>query len=386
MMHASLPNLPKPLIIGVDASRSTVLQKTGTENYSLQMINALIEAKTKYIWRLYYRDNPSPTLYRTNSLVESKVMVSPIAWTHLRLSAELAFNPPDLVFVPAHVIPIYCPAPSVVTIHDLGFMRYPSMHPPLQLAYLRWSTNYNVRHASHLIADSEATKQDIIDHYHTDPAKITVVHPGFDSESYQPTDNKNVFQNLPDSYILHVGTIHPRKGLSVLIKAIAQLRDRNINISLVCAGREGWMTSSIRKQAVDLGLESMIHFIGFVPQKHLPTLYSRAKITVLPSLYEGFGYTTLESMAAATPVICTNAGSLPEVVGKAALIVPPNDSGSLSNAINTLLTNNSIRQRLITAGQKRCAMFSWDSTANQTIAIIEKTLTEKASHVSNKHP
>ena len=106
MMHASLPNLPKPLIIGVDASRSTVLQKTGTENYSLQMINALIEAKTKYIWRLYYRDNPSPTLYRTNSLVESKVMVSPIAWTHLRLSAELAFNPPDLLFIPAHVIPI----------------------------------------------------------------------------------------------------------------------------------------------------------------------------------------------------------------------------------------------------------------------------------------
>ena len=386
MMSSSLQNLQKQLVVGVDASRSTVPQKTGTENYSLQMINALVRSKTKYLWRLYYRDNPCPTLYRTSSLVESKVMASPFTWTHLRLSGELTFNPPDLLFVPAHVIPIYCPIPSVVTVHDLGFMHYPKMHPPIQLAYLRWSTKHNVNRASHLIADSEATKQDIIDYYHTDPSKITVVHPGFDSEPYESTDNKNVFPNLPDSYILHVGTLHPRKGLSVLIKAIARLRDRNINLSLVCAGREGWMTSTIRRQIIDLGLEHMIHFIGFVPQKHLPALYSRAKLTVLPSLYEGFGYTTLESMAAATPVICTNAGSLPEVVGDAALIVPANDSGSLANAINTILANNDLRKRLTTAGLKRCAMFSWDSTANQTIAIIEQTLIAKTSHVSNKQP
>ena len=319
MRTVNLQKSQKPPTIGVDASRSSVLQRTGTENYSLQMIKALITTKTNYLWRLYYRDSPVSSLFSTSSLVEHKVMQSPITWTHLRLSAELAFNPPDLLFVPAHVLPIYCPVPSVVTVQDIGFMQYPSMHPPLQLAYLRWSTSHNVRHASHIIADSKATKKDIINHYQIEPTKITVVYPGFDSKLYEDPNQKDIFPNLPDSYILHVGTLHPRKGLVVLLKAIARLRERNINLNLVCAGRDGWMTSSIRKQVESLGIENMVHFVGFVPQEHLPTLYSRAKLTVLPSLYEGFGYTTLESMAAATPVVCTTAGSLPEVVGDAAL-------------------------------------------------------------------
>jgi len=385
MRPVSLQNSKKLPIIGVDASRSSVLQRTGTENYSLQMIKALTTAKTSYLWRLYYRDSPISTHFSTSSLVESKVMASPMAWTHLRLSAELAFNPPDLLFVPAHVLPIYCPVPSIVTVHDLGFMHYPSMHPPLQLAYLRWSTSHNVRHASHVIADSEATKKDIINHYQIEPKKITVVYPGFDPKLYANPDQKDIFPNLPDSYILHVGTLHPRKGLGVLLKAIAGLRERNINLSLVCAGREGWMMSSIRKQVASLGLENMVHFIGFVPQEYLHMLYSRAKLTVLPSLYEGFGYTTLESMAAATPVVCTTAGSLPEVVGDAALTVPADDSVSLADAVNTMLENHTLREKLIAKGLKRCEMFSWTSATNQTLAIIEQILRAKDSHVSNTH-
>ena len=385
MRTVNLQKSQKPPTIGVDASRSSVLQRTGTENYSLQMIKALITTKTNYLWRLYYRDSPVSSLFSTSSLMEHKVMQSPITWTHLRLSAELAFNPPDLLFVPAHVLPIYCPVPSIVTVHDLGFMHYPSMHPPLQLAYLRWSTNHNVLHANHVIADSEATKTDIINNYQIEPTKITVVYPGFNPQLYANPDQKNIYPNLPDSYILHVGTLHPRKGLVVLLKAIARLRERNINLNLVCAGRDGWMTSSIRKQVESLGIENMVHFVGFVPQEHLPTLYSRAKLTVLPSLYEGFGYTTLESMAAATPVVCTTAGSLPEVVGDAALTVPADDSVALAEAVNTVLTNQALRKQLIIEGLKRCKMFSWSSTAKQTLAIIEQILSAKDSHVSNTH-
>ena len=259
------------------------------------------------------------------------------------------------------------------------------MHPPLQLAYLRWSTNHNVQHASHIIADSKATKEDIINHYQIEPTKITVVYPGFDPNLYENPNQKDILPGLPDSYILHVGTLHPRKGLSVLLKSIAQLRERNMNLNLVCAGRDGWMTSSIRQQVESLGLENMVHFTGFVPQEHLPMLYNRAQLTVLPSLYEGFGYTTLESMATATPVVCTTAGSLPEVVGDSALTVPPNDSNSLADAINTILTNQTLRENLIAKGLKRCAMFSWTSTANQTLAIIEQILSAKDSHVSNTH-
>ena len=378
------PNQPLP-IIGVDASRSTVPQRSGTENYSLQIIRSLIAAPTRYRWKLYFRNNPSPSLFPRTGFVDCIVMPSPLMWTHLRLSTELALNPPNVLFVPAHVRPIYCKVPSVVTVHDLGFIHHPNMHPPLQLAYLRWSTGHNIKRANHLLADSEATKQDIIKHYHADPAKVTVVYPGFDSKSYDVPRNNNRFPDLPEPYILYVGTLHPRKGLSVLIKTLAELRDRNTKISLVCAGRDGWMMSPIRNQIAKLGLERMVHFLGFVDQKHLPLIYNQAKLTVLPSLYEGFGYTTLESMAAGTPVICTNAGSLPEVVGDAALTVHPGDSASLTDAINTVLTNKALRQNLIDKGLKRCMMFPWSSTADQTLAIIEQVFSAKNNHVSTKH-
>ena len=372
-------------IIGVDASRSTVPQRSGTENYSLQMIRALLTAPTRYRWKLYFRDSPSPSLFPRADFTESIVMPSPLMWTHLRLSTELVLNPPNVLFVPAHVRPMYCKVPSVVTVHDLGFIHYPNMHPPLQLAYLRWSTSHNIKGASHLLADSEATKQDIIKHYHVDSAKVTVIYPGFDSKPYDIRGDDNHFPDLPESYILYVGTLHPRKGLSILIKTLAQLRDRNIKISLVCAGRDGWMMSPIRKQIAELGLESMVRFLGFVAQENLPFLYNRAKLTVLPSLYEGFGYTTLESMASGTPIICTTSGSLPEVVGDAALTVHPGDSTSLTDAIHTILTNETLRQNLIDKGLKRCMMFPWASTAAQTLAIIEQVLRAKSSHASTTH-
>ena len=376
-------NQPPP-VIGIDASRSTVPQRSGTENYSLQIIRALINTPSRYTWKLYFRDKPIPSLFPRTGFVDSVVIPSPLMWTHLRLSIELALNPPNVIFIPSHVRPIYCKVPSVVTVHDLGFIHHPNMHPPLQLAYLRWSTNHNITKANHLLADSEATKNDIIKQYNTDPAKITVVYPGFDSKPYNMPKEIGHIPDLPEPYILYVGTLHPRKGLSDLINALAELRDHNIKINLVCAGRDGWMMSTIRSQIEKLGLVRRVYFLGFVPQEHLPLIYSRAKLSVLPSLYEGFGYTTLESMASGTPVICTSAGSLPEVVGDAALTVQPGDSSSLADAINTVLTNESLRQNLINKGLKRCTLFPWSSTANQTLAIIEQVLSAKNNHVSTK--
>ena len=154
-------NQPPP-VIGIDASRSTVPQRSGTENYSLQIIRALINTPSRYMWKLYFRDKPIPSLFPRTGFVDSVVIPSPLMWTHLRLSIELALNPPNVIFIPSHVRPIYCKVPSVVTVHDLGFIHHPNMHPPLQLAYLRWSTNHNITKANHLLADSEATKNDII--------------------------------------------------------------------------------------------------------------------------------------------------------------------------------------------------------------------------------
>ena len=249
--------------------------------------------------------------------------------------------------------------------------RHPSMHPSTQLLYLLWSTKQNVLNASHLIADSLSTQKDIIKHYNIDRNKISVVYPGFNPSNFQNRPTANL-PSVPNKYILYVGTLHPRKGLLTLIDAFAQLTNDYPDLHLVFAGRNGWMVDQIQSKVDYYGLNNKIVFLGIVPQQQLPFLYNKALVTVLPSLYEGFGYTPLESMAAGTPVVCTSAGSLPEVVGNAALIVKPADTKALFDALVSAISNDSIRKDLIRKGLVQCKTFSWTDAANKTIDIMQR--------------
>ena len=359
------------LTVGIDASRSTSNIITGTENYSINLTKALINSDPHFNWHLYFRDAPTPALFPKKHNVSFSTIPFPFMWTHLRLGFELAVHPPDGVFVPAHVLPLFCKVPSIVTVHDLGFMLHPSMHPTTQRLYLLWSTKQNVLNASHLIADSLSTQKDIIKHYNIDRNKISVVYPGFNPSNFQNRPTANL-PSVPNKYILYVGTLHPRKGLLTLIDAFAQLTNDYPDLHLVFAGRNGWMVDQIQSKVDYYGLNNKIVFLGFVPQQQLPFLYNKALVTVLPSLYEGFGYTPLESMAAGTPVVCTSAGSLPEVVGNAALIVKPADTKALFDALVSAISNDSIRKDLISKGLVRCKNFSWTDAANKTIDIMQR--------------
>jgi glycosyltransferase involved in cell wall biosynthesis len=374
------------MLIGIDASRAAVQERTGTENYSLNLIRHLLALESGHRYRLYLNRPPAielcgatVPLFPMMADLELRLMPFPRLWTHLRLSWEMVRQPPDVLFVPAHVLPLVHPRSSVVTVHDLGYLYYPGAHRLLDRLYLDLSTRYNARAASRVIALSQATKDDLVRHYGIQPAKITVVYPGCD-ENMKPVGNESLIERVKarygirGDYILYVGTLQPRKNLRRLLKAYAMVQKRDETPCLVIAGRKGWLYDQIFQQVERLGLETEVIFPGYVPQDDLPTLLSGACFFVFPSLYEGFGLPVLEAMACGTPVLCSNVSSLPEVAGNVALLVDPLDVESMAEAMNRLLQDEGLRAQLVERGFQQVRQFSWDRCARETLTVLEDTL------------
>jgi glycosyltransferase involved in cell wall biosynthesis len=354
--------------IGIDASRTTLAQRTGTENYARRLIQALLAAGEGRQFTLYFRDPPPAGAFPG---AERRVIPFPRLWTHLRLSYELLARPrPDVLFVPAHVLPLAHPLPSVVTVHDLGYRYFPGAHPPGQRLYLDWSTRFSARAATHVIADSQATCGDLARFYGVPPEKVTVVYPGRD-EGLRRADPGPVRARygLAADYLLHVGTLQPRKNLARLMEAAASLRARWPQLQLVLAGQPGWRSVPILAQA--RASADFVHLLDYVPDDDLAGLYSGAKVFVFPSLYEGFGFPILEAMACGTPVVCSNTSSLPEVAGEAALLVDPEDTSALVTAIGRLLADAPLQASLAAKGLEQMKRFSWERAAKETLAALD---------------
>jgi len=363
------------MLIGVDASRAARPLRTGTENYSYHLIRALLEVGTGHRYRLYFHQPPPSHLFPPGPW-EARAIPFPRLWTHLRLSWEMHRHPPDLLFIPAHVLPLWHPRRSVVTVHDLGFRRFPRAHRPLDRRYLEWSTRYHARAAAHLLADSQATRRDLMEAYGVPSERITVVYPGRD-ESLRRVEDLPTIERIKEcygiegDYVLHLGTLHPRKNLRRLVEAFALL-GRDAGWKLVLAGRKGWLYEPLFRRVAALGLEDRVRFIGYVPQCDLAPLLSGAHCLAFPSLYEGFGLPVLEAMACGTPVICSNTSSLPEVAGDAALLVAPEDTQAWAEGLYRLLTDAELRRSLARRGRRRARAFSWDRAARQVLRVFEE--------------
>lgn len=363
------------MLIGIDASRTTAGMRTGTENYSLNLIRELLAIGTSHTWRLYYNAVPQSGL--TSERVQARVIPSPRLWTHVRLSWEMLSRPPDLLFVPSHVLPVIHPKRSVVTVHDLGFLYHPGAHTLPQYLYLRWSTRHNARSATRVLADSQATRQDLIRHYGIPSEKIVVVYPGRDPNLVPVTDPDRLHAtrsryNLCESYLLYVGTLHPRKNLVRLVRAFAaRVVGKHPEVQLVLAGKKGWRSDEILGEVRRLDLADRVVLTGYVPDDDLPALMSGAMAFVFPSLYEGFGLPVLEAMACGTPVLCSRVSSLPEVVGGAALLVDPLDADGLGEALARLVGDADLRRDLVIKGFQQLRHFSWRRCAEETLGVLE---------------
>ncbi len=361
--------------IGIDASRAARAQRTGTEGYSLHLIQALLALDQTNDYTLYFNQAPAAGLLPQGSRCRHRVMPFPRLWTHLRLSVEMALHPPDVLLVPAHVLPLIHPRRSVVTIHDLGYLREPQAHRPLDRLYLDLSNRYHVRAAARLLAISQATKDDLVSRYRVAPERVVVTHLAA-GEDMRPVEDAarmaavRARYGLAGEYLLYVGTLQPRKNLARLMQGFAPVAAQHPALQLVLAGKKGWMYEDIFAQVRQLGLEGRVVFTGYVDTADLPALYSGALAFVFPSLYEGFGMPVLEAMACGAPVVAANTSSLPEVAGDAALLVDPTDVDAISGALARLAGDAALRRELRARGLAQAARFSWERCARETLAAM----------------
>ncbi len=295
------------------------------------------------------------------------------AWHRARLPLRIeAFTgPADLLHATDFVLP---PSRShaLLTVHDLSFVRVPEAASPSLRAYLNTVVPRSVGRAAHVLADSQATKADLIALYGTPPEKITVLLSGVDARFHPVSAPDGVREKYgigARPYILSVGTVQPRKNYGRLIQALAQLRRGGLDVGLVIVGGKGWLEDPIYAAMDAHAMRDYVRFTGFADEADLPALYSAAACVAQPSLYEGFGLPVLEAFACGTPVVTSNLSSLPEVAGDAALMLDPLDVEALTDALRRLLTDTALRQTLITRGTARAAHFTWDSAARHLRAI-----------------
>jgi glycosyltransferase involved in cell wall biosynthesis len=368
------------MIIGYDGSKLNWSHKTGTENYATILLQQLLELPTNHQYRVYTKKLLTDK-YLAKTNVEQRVIPYRRLWTQAGLALEVGRHQPDVLFIPAHTMPIIH-RPSlkcVVTIHDLGYEYLPQYHQWPGRLYLNRTTEFAAKHATHLIAVSEFTKQDLIGKLGVPADRITVVYESVDiAQNQRPSDTamasvKDKY-HLDKPYILFVGSIQPRKNLVRLIEAFAQLKDKYPDLQLVLAGGQGWLSDDIYAAPARLGVADRVKFLGYVSESDKPALYAAAEATALVSLFEGFGLPVLESMACGTPVIAANSSSLPEVVGQAGLQVNPTSVPAIADGLDRLLSQPQLKAKLVEAGYQQVKKFSWTQAARQTLEIFEKVV------------
>jgi glycosyltransferase involved in cell wall biosynthesis len=370
------------MVIGADASRAAEGERTGTEAYSLFLLKELskLAVAEGHRVRLYHRDQPAEELCSETAGIEHVVLSFPRMWTHLRLASELHRKPPDIFFTPAHVIPYSYHGPSVATVHDLGFLHYPEAHSRSQLRYLRWSTEHNAKRARRVIADSEATKVDLLHYYHIPAGQVEVIYPGIDPD-LRPESDQGIISAVLEKYgvsapyLLYLGTIQPRKNLIRLIDAYLGTRTEH---QLVLAGKLGWLSEPIisHVEGLDADDRKRIRVPGYIAREDKNALITAAGALVFPSLYEGFGFPLIEANACGTPVLASNSSSLPEIAGDAALLVDPLSEGAIRDGIERIVSDEPLRNGLVQAGLKNARRFSWETAAEQTLAVLERAARE----------
>ena len=276
-------------------------------------------------------------------------------------------------------------APYIITVHDL--IRYFDLkeqtifiHRPNLRDRLYLSLDYKgIKKAARIIAVSRATKHDLIHYLGIPEEHISVVYEGVDCQIFKPVKHRI----LDYPYLLFVGSEHPRKNFTGLLKAFSQLKNegRFKDLKLVKVGRAGGREADFREQTLqvvrELHLLDDVIFTDYVPEDDLPAYYSGASCLILPSFYEGFGFPPLEAMACGCPAIVSNVTSLPEIVADAAIKVNPHDTDSISNVLHEVLTNEHLKQGLVSKGFERAGQFSWEKTAEETLnvyKVVEQSL------------
>ena len=297
----------------------------------------------------------------------------------------------DLVHIPHYNVPLLCRTKMVVTIHDLNHLFISRELGSRGLGsiaaywYARFMLKTAVRKATRIIAVSEHTKSEVIEHLSACEDEIEITYEGVEENFQAPEGGPHSeggvrLQAIKDKhgiagkYILYVGMMRPYKNIGGLMRAYSRLSMRNRYRLVIVGKKDNRYYPEFMKLATELGLKKDVIFTGYVEEEELPYFYSGAHLFVLPSFREGFGIPILEAMACGTPVVASSSSSLPEVVGDAGLMAPPDDIDSLASAIARLLTDESLRAKMIDKGLKRVKVFSWEELTKKTLVIYRRAI------------
>jgi glycosyltransferase involved in cell wall biosynthesis len=378
------PDRPR---IGINAhllSGEAGYRRAGIHHYIYQVLSHLPQSATGPHYLIYTRhtdgwaDRVDMTVVPTRLPTERRA--ARIAWEQTAWPAAARRHRLDLIHSMAFVAPPVLPCPLVATIYDLSFVMQPDAFPAAQRGYLDRQTARTCRVARRLVAISESGRQDIHAVYGVPLGRIDVVRPGVD-ERFRPLPAAEVAafraaEGLPERFLLHVGTLQPRKNIPVLLRALAQLADTEMPLLLV--GGRGWLTDELDAEIAALGLGNRVRFVGYVPDEALPSWYNAATVLVYPSLYEGFGLPIVEALACSTPVVAADTSSLPEAGGAAAVYFDPRDPAALAAQLDALLGDPAARARVAAAGPEQSRRFSWEQAGRDLLAVYERALAEPA--------
>ena len=283
----------------------------------------------------------------------------------------------DVFFSPDGFIPLGMNIPKISMFHDVAYLRYPEfLQPRISAFYKKWIPRY-LAYTDHIITVSEFSKSEIVSGYNIHPDKISVVHNGI-PDSYKPVSEdikKETRNTYADGhpYFLYLGAIHPRKNIHTLVQAFNQFKsEHKSDTQLVLAGRASWQTEEVTNAIANSPWKNEIKLPGYIATDEAVALVGSAEVMIYPSFYEGFGLPLVEAMACGVPVICSNVSSLPEVAGNAALLFDPNDASALAHQLNTIMTDHSLREKMIGLGHQRKGDFSWDKAASDIYSILER--------------
>ena len=366
--------------IGIDFT-AAVRQSAGIGRYTRLLIAALaqIDRENKYVLLSAGRQ-PAGTLWPANFGRRELPLTDrhlAILWQRLRLPVPVEWltGSLDLFHSPDFVLPPVRRAKTVLTVHDLSFMRHPECSSPDLLDYLMSTVPRSVARADMILADSESTRLDLIELLQVPADRVRVIYAGVE-ERFVPQEDERLVESVLQRYgirrpyILGLGTLQPRKNFPRLIEAFARLKQQQrIPHRLVIGGGKGWLYDAIYAAVTRCGLEQDVQLVGFVNDEDLPALYSAATVFAFPSLYEGFGIPVLEAMGCGTPVVTSNVSSLPEVAGDAALQVAPDDVAALANSLWRLIDDSRLRATLRERGHRQVLKFTWHRSAEQLLQV-----------------
>ena len=380
--------------IGIDYT-AAVNQTAGIGRFTRGLVRGLAEIDRDNEYVLFYtlgrKTRRSPAFAGHPNFQERPIPVADrtftIIWHRLGLplAVDLFTGPVDLFYFPNYSLPPLRRGAAVVTVHDLSFLLVPECAEPGLRAHLERVVPASVASADFVTADSENTRNDLIALLDVPPDRVEVVYAGLEP-SFQRVADQSALESIRRKYrlhfpfILHVGVIEPRKNLVRLVQAYQYLREHTrLPHKLVLAGGLGWLYHDIFREIEELHLGDDVIFPRFVPEQDLPALYSLADVLAYPSLYEGFGFPPLEAMACGTPVVCSEASSLPEVVGGAAITVPPTDVEELAEALERVLDDGRLRAELIDKGLAQAKLFTWEASARQLLNCFRRATSLRAN-------